>query len=151
MRGAGALPVSRRRRRHHEATQSPPRVWMRGRRAGRLRLVLATLSATGPASRETRSAEDQAARQVCGARDDIETQVRTLTSLSAGGAPKAEVTSALSAITTRPGSKRSRAVLALCRAARRNLNRVLEAVHLRAEVPPVPPPKSPGILRVEPD
>jgi hypothetical protein len=58
-----------------------------------------TLSATGPASGETRSAEDQAARQVCSARDNIETQVQTLASLSAGGATKAEVTSALSAIT----------------------------------------------------
>jgi hypothetical protein len=44
------------------------------------------------------SAQDQAASQVCSARGDIQSQVKTLTSLSAGNATKADVTSALSAI-----------------------------------------------------
>lgn len=44
------------------------------------------------------SAQDRAASQVCSARGDIQTQVQTLTSLSAGTATKADVTSALSAI-----------------------------------------------------
>jgi hypothetical protein len=44
------------------------------------------------------SAQDRAASQVCGARDDIQAQVKTLGSLSAGSATKADVTSALGAI-----------------------------------------------------
>ena len=44
------------------------------------------------------SAQDRAASQVCSARGDIETQVQTLSSLTAGSATKADVTSALSAI-----------------------------------------------------
>lgn len=58
-------------------------------------------SSASPASTKApTSAQDQAATQVCGARDGIQTQVQTLTSLSAGSATKADVTSALSAITT---------------------------------------------------
>jgi hypothetical protein len=44
------------------------------------------------------SAQDQAASQVCSARGDIQTQVKALTSLGAGNATRADVTSALSAI-----------------------------------------------------
>ena len=58
-------------------------------------------SSASPASTKApTSAQDQAATQVCGARDGIQTQVQTLTSLSAGSATKADVTSALSAIKT---------------------------------------------------
>jgi hypothetical protein len=46
------------------------------------------------------SAQDRAATQVCSARDGIQTQVQTLSSLSAGSATKADVTSALTAITS---------------------------------------------------
>ena len=44
------------------------------------------------------SAQDEAANQVCSARDDIQAQVKTLGSLSAGSATRADVTSALGAI-----------------------------------------------------
>jgi hypothetical protein len=44
------------------------------------------------------SAQDAAASQVCSARDDIQAQVKTLGSLSAGSATRADVTSALGAI-----------------------------------------------------
>ena len=44
------------------------------------------------------SPQDQAASQVCAARADIQTQVETLTTLSAGSATKTDVTSALAAI-----------------------------------------------------
>jgi transketolase len=44
------------------------------------------------------SAQDAAASQVCSARDDIQAQVKTLSSLSAGSATRADVTSALGAI-----------------------------------------------------
>jgi hypothetical protein len=58
-------------------------------------------SSASPASTQApASAQDQAARQVCSARDGIQTQVQTLSSLSAGSATKATVTSALGAITT---------------------------------------------------
>lgn len=46
------------------------------------------------------SAQDRAAKQVCNARNDVQAQVQTLTTLSAGSASKADVTSALSAIRT---------------------------------------------------
>ena len=58
-------------------------------------------SSASPASTKApTSAQDQAATQVCGARDGIQTQVQTLTSLSAGSSTKADVTSALSEIKT---------------------------------------------------
>ena len=57
-------------------------------------------SATPTATQASASAQDQAASQVCSARDDITTQVQTLTSLSTGSATKAGVTSALTAIQT---------------------------------------------------
>lgn len=44
------------------------------------------------------SAQDQAANEVCSARDDIQAQVKTLGSLSTGSATRADVTSALTAI-----------------------------------------------------
>ena len=43
--------------------------------------------------------QDQASNAVCAARADIEAQVETLTTLSAGSATKADVTTALGAIT----------------------------------------------------
>jgi hypothetical protein len=46
------------------------------------------------------SAQDKAASQVCAARADIQTQVDALATLSAGSATKADVKSALDAITT---------------------------------------------------
>jgi hypothetical protein len=46
------------------------------------------------------SAQNEATSQVCSARDDIQTQVKTLTSLNAGSTTKADVTSALTAIET---------------------------------------------------
>jgi hypothetical protein len=46
------------------------------------------------------SPQDQAASQVCAARADIQTQVETLTTLSAGSATKTDVTSALAAVGT---------------------------------------------------
>jgi hypothetical protein len=46
------------------------------------------------------SAQDQAASQVCAARADIQAQVETLTTLSAGSATKTDVTSALAAVGT---------------------------------------------------
>jgi hypothetical protein len=46
------------------------------------------------------TSQDQAASQVCAAQADIQTQVETLTTLSAGTATKADVSSALEAITT---------------------------------------------------
>ena len=55
-------------------------------------------SSTTPAA--TASAQDQAASQVCAARDGIQTQVQALTSLSAGTATKAGITSALDSIST---------------------------------------------------
>ena len=58
-------------------------------------------SSPSPASTKApTSAQDQAAAQVCGARDGIQAQVQTLSSLSAGSSTKADVTSALSAIMT---------------------------------------------------
>ena len=56
-------------------------------------------SATQAPTQAPASAQDRAASQVCSARDDIQTHVQTLTSLSAG-ATKADLTSALSAIET---------------------------------------------------
>ena len=60
----------------------------------------ATTEAPASATEAPASAQDQAASQVCNARADIQTQVDTLTTLSAGSATKADVTSALNAITT---------------------------------------------------
>jgi hypothetical protein len=57
-------------------------------------------SATAAPTQAAASAQDRAASQVCSARGDIQTQVQTLTSLSAGSATKADVTTALSAIQT---------------------------------------------------
>ena len=57
-------------------------------------------SATPAATQAPASAQDQAASQVCSARDGIQTEVQTLSSLSAGSATKAGVTSALTAIST---------------------------------------------------
>ena len=57
-------------------------------------------SATPAPTQAAESAQDRAASQVCGARDDIQTQVQTLSSLSAGSATKTDVTSALRAIQT---------------------------------------------------
>lgn len=58
----------------------------------------ATPTASPTATQASSSAQDQAAAQVCSARDDIQTQVKTLTSLSAGNASKGDVTSALAAV-----------------------------------------------------
>jgi|tagenome__1003787_1003787.scaffolds.fasta_scaffold19884058_1 hypothetical protein len=55
-------------------------------------------TATPSSKPASSSAQDQAANQVCSARDDIQAQVKTLGSLSAGSATKADVTSALAAI-----------------------------------------------------
>ena len=60
----------------------------------------APTKAPASATEAAASAQDQAARQVCTARADIQTQVDTLTTLSAGSATKADVTSTLDAITT---------------------------------------------------
>ena len=60
----------------------------------------AATEAPASATEAPTSAQDQAARQVCTARADIQTQVDTLTTLSAGSATKADVTSALDAIAT---------------------------------------------------
>jgi uncharacterized membrane protein len=60
----------------------------------------APTEAPASATEAPASAPDQAATQVCAARADIQTQVHTLTTLSAGSATKADVTSALDAITT---------------------------------------------------
>ena len=49
-------------------------------------------SATPASTEAPASAQDQAASQVCSARDGIQTQVQTLSSLSAGSATKAGVT-----------------------------------------------------------
>ena len=57
-------------------------------------------SATPAPTQAAASAQDRAASQVCSARGDIQTQVQSLTSLSAGSATKADVTSALGAIQT---------------------------------------------------
>jgi hypothetical protein len=54
--------------------------------------------ATGTPTDTPAPAQDQAATQVCSARDDIQKQVQTLTSLNADTATKANVTSALTAI-----------------------------------------------------
>jgi hypothetical protein len=76
-------------------------LYVRGRCADRLRLVLGQGSSSSPASTQTPvSAQNRAASQLCSARHDIQTQVQTLTSLSTGSATKADVTSALSAIET---------------------------------------------------
>lgn len=53
---------------------------------------------TATATQASSSAQDKAASQVCSARDDIQAQVKTLTSLSTGSATKAGVTSAVTAI-----------------------------------------------------
>ena len=58
----------------------------------------ATPTPSPTATQASSSAQDQAATQVCSARGDIQTQVKTLTSLSAGNATRADVTSALTAI-----------------------------------------------------
>lgn len=58
----------------------------------------ATPTPSATATQASSSAQDQAASEVCRARDDIQTQVKTLTSLSAGNATRADVTSALTAI-----------------------------------------------------
>jgi uncharacterized protein YicC (UPF0701 family) len=55
-------------------------------------------SATATPTQASSSAQNQAASQVCSARGDIKSQVKTLTSLSAGNATRADVTSALTAI-----------------------------------------------------
>ena len=55
-------------------------------------------SATPAPTQAPASAQDRAASQVCSARDDIQTQVQTLTSLSTGSATNADVTAALGAI-----------------------------------------------------
>jgi hypothetical protein len=55
-------------------------------------------SATPASTQALASGQAQAASQVCSARDGIQTQVQTLSSLSAGSATKAGVTSALTAI-----------------------------------------------------
>ena len=55
-------------------------------------------SATQVPTQAPVSAQDRAASKVCSARDDIQTQVQTLTSLGAGSATNADVTSALGAI-----------------------------------------------------
>jgi hypothetical protein len=74
---------------------------MRGRRADGLRLSSDKGNSPSPASTQApTSAQEQAATQVCNARDGVQTQVQTLSSLSAGSATKAAVTSALGAITT---------------------------------------------------
>ena len=53
----------------------------------------------GKAAKEaTPSAQDRAASAVCSARDDIQTQAETLSSLTAADATRANVTAALSAI-----------------------------------------------------
>ena len=57
-------------------------------------------SSNKASSQPTPSAQDQAANQVCAARDGIQTQVQALTSLCAGTATKADVTSALDSIKT---------------------------------------------------
>ena len=57
-------------------------------------------SATPASTEAPASAQDQAASQVCSARDGIQTQVQSLSSLSAGNATKAGVTSALTTIST---------------------------------------------------
>jgi hypothetical protein len=57
-------------------------------------------SATATPTQAPASAQDRAASQVCSARGDIQTQVQTLSSLTAGGATKADVTTALTAIQT---------------------------------------------------
>ena len=58
-------------------------------------------SSPSPASTPaSASAQERAAGQVCSAREDIQAQVQTLTSLSAGSATKGDVTSALNAIRT---------------------------------------------------
>ncbi len=59
----------------------------------------APTEAPASATEAPASTQDQAASQVCTARDHIQTQVDTLTTLSAGSATKADVTSALAAIT----------------------------------------------------
>ena len=60
----------------------------------------AATEAPASATEAPASAQEQAASQVCAARADIQTQVDSLTALSAGSATKADVTSALEAITT---------------------------------------------------
>ena len=60
----------------------------------------AATEAPASATEAPASAQEQAASQVCAARADIQTQVDTLTTLSAGSATKADITSALEAITT---------------------------------------------------
>jgi hypothetical protein len=58
----------------------------------------ATPTPSPTATQRSSSAQDQAASEVCSARGDIQTQVKTLTSLSAGNATRGDVTSALTAI-----------------------------------------------------
>ena len=58
----------------------------------------ATPTPSPTATQTSSSAQDQAASEVCSARGDIQTQVKTLTSLSAGNATRGDVTSALTAI-----------------------------------------------------
>jgi uncharacterized protein YicC (UPF0701 family) len=58
----------------------------------------ATPTPSPTATQASSSAQDQASTQVCSARGDIQAQVKTLTSLSAGNATRADVTSALTAI-----------------------------------------------------
>jgi hypothetical protein len=57
-------------------------------------------SASTASSQTPASAQKAAAGQVCAARDSIQSQVQTLTSLSAGDATKANVTSSLTAVKT---------------------------------------------------
>jgi hypothetical protein len=60
----------------------------------------APTQAPASATEAAASTQDQAASQVCAARGDIQSQVDKLTTLSAGSATKADVTSSLTAITT---------------------------------------------------
>jgi hypothetical protein len=58
----------------------------------------ATEAPTQAATKAPTSAQDRAAKDVCSARADIQTQVQTLTSLTADTASRANVTTALTAI-----------------------------------------------------
>jgi hypothetical protein len=57
-------------------------------------------TASTASSQTPASAQKAAAGQVCAARDSIQSQVQTLTSLSAGDATKANVTASLTAVKT---------------------------------------------------
>ena len=59
----------------------------------------ATQAPTEAATQAPATAQDEAAASVCAARTDIQAQVETLTTLTAGSSTKTDVTSALTAIT----------------------------------------------------